>query len=111
MRVDGVAAASRDFGHDRLKAAVRHLDRLAAAPADDVVVMLFGLARHVRVVAVGQIEAFKRAEIGEEVQVAEERGPAQAESPATRIGPESFPMSGMLTSSALSAVRCGEPIG
>ncbi len=88
MRVDGIAAAAGDIGHDRLKAAVRHLDLFAATPAHDVVVMLFGLTGHVSVVAVGEIEAFERSELGEKVQVPEERGPAQAEAPATRIDEE-----------------------
>ena len=80
MRVDCVAAPACDFGHDRLKAAVLHLYRLAAAPAYDVVVMLLlGLAGNIRVLPARKIKAFERAEFGEEIKVPEERGAAQAE--------------------------------
>ncbi len=74
--VDRVAAAAGDLAHDRLKAAVLHLDRPAAAPAHDVVVMLLRLTRDVGMVAIRQVEALQRTELGEEIQVAKERGAA-----------------------------------
>ncbi len=47
--------------------------------------MLLRLAGHVRVLPVGQIQAFERAKLGEEVEVPEERGAAQAEALPTRV--------------------------
>jgi hypothetical protein len=62
-----------------LKAAVFDLDRPAAALADDVVVMLFRLACDVSVLACRQVQALQCAQFGEELQVSEERRPANSE--------------------------------
>lgn len=72
--VDDVSALARDLADDRLKTAVLHLDRPAAGTADDVVVVLLWLACHVGVLARGQIESLKRAELGEQVESAKDRG-------------------------------------
>jgi hypothetical protein len=88
MGVDGVAAAAGNLRDDRLKAAIRDFDRPAAAPAHDVVMMLLGLTGDVRMLAVGQVEPFERAELSEEIQVPEERGAAQAEALSTGVAEE-----------------------
>ena len=57
---------------EQLRAAFAPAGRLHPLP-DDVVVMLLRLTGHVRVITAGEIQALERAELGEEVEVAEQR--------------------------------------
>lgn len=88
VRVDGVPAAARDLVDHRLKAAVLHFDGPAAAPTDDMMVVLLRRTRDVRVLAAGQVEAFERAELGEKLQVSEQRRPTDPHPPSLGVSEE-----------------------
>jgi hypothetical protein len=86
VRVDRIPAAASDRTDNQLKAFVCDFRGAAAASADDVVVVLLGLARHVRVISVWQVEALERTELGEEFQVAEERCATDRQPASLRVG-------------------------
>ena len=60
----------------------------AAARADDVMVVAGRLTGHVGVLAGGQVEALQHAQLSEEVQRAEDRGPADAQPARPRVADE-----------------------
>ena len=81
VRIDDVARPGLDLAGDRVHAAVLDLGAPAAALADDVVVM-GGLADHVRVFAVGQVKTLDQAELLEQLERQKDRRTSDAESAA-----------------------------
>lgn len=75
MAFDAEAALAAEVVDDRLQAAVGHLDRPAAAPTDDVVVMLARCAGDVGVLAGGQVEPLQGALVGQQVERPEDGRP------------------------------------
>jgi hypothetical protein len=76
--VDAVARSFLDLTDDGSPAGVIDISAGSAVGADDVVVM-DGLAGHVGVLAAGQVEALDRAEVGQHIERAEDRGAADTE--------------------------------
>ena len=65
-------------------AVVVHLRRPAAALADDVMVV-GGLAQHVGVLAIRQVEAFHEAQVQEHIQRPEDRRPTHGQAASTAL--------------------------
>ncbi|MEP7379171.1 MAG: hypothetical protein ABI725_06355 [Chloroflexota bacterium] len=85
MAFDLEAAAAGDFTHYRLKAGVRHLDRLAAASTDDVVVVFARRAGNVGVFARGQVDALQGAPRREQVERPEYSRAANSDAAITGV--------------------------
>lgn len=83
--VNQVSAATGDLADDRLKAGVLDLDGSAAGAADDVVVVLLRLARHIRVLPRRQVESLERAKLGEQLEVAENSRPTKTKTLAAGV--------------------------
>jgi hypothetical protein len=70
---DQKVASTTDFVDDRLQPRLLHLDRSAARTAHDVMVMLLGRARDVRVLARRQIDPLERLDLRQQVKRPEDR--------------------------------------
>jgi hypothetical protein len=85
MGVDPEAALPLDLADDRLQTLILDLDRRAAFPAHNVVMVLFRRAAHVGVVARWQIESLERVQLGQEIEIAKDGGAPEPQSSPARI--------------------------
>ncbi len=81
MCLDPVAVAAADLVHQTSEFAVGDIDAPAAARADQMVVMLVGIAQHVGVGPVRQVQTLHDAQGGEQLQPAEDRSAAHLRAP------------------------------
>jgi hypothetical protein len=87
VRFNGEATATRGLRRHGVDAAILYLCDCPTRHADQMVVMGW-LARHVGMPAIWQVNALNESLLGEQVEEAEDRGPANAEASLTRIGDE-----------------------
>jgi hypothetical protein len=81
VRVEDEAGPRQDVARDRVEAQVTHLGGSPAARAHDVV-MVAGLADHIGMGAIGQIDALDETEFLEQLERPEHRRAAYGESPS-----------------------------
>ena len=79
MRRDAPARAPLDVLDGRHEAVIAHVRDAAAALADDVVMVTTRSARHVGVLAGWQPDSLEHVQLGQDLQDAEDRGPADPE--------------------------------